>query len=143
MIAANKGHILTIASGASYVSVAGLADYTASKAAILSFHEALNQELRHIYKAPNVLTTSVHPSWIRTPLIAGVEDELKKQGVSIIEPEDAAQAVVDRVWGCEGGQVFLPAEAARASYIRGLPGWVAERMRDGVSKTVMEVVKKA
>lgn len=39
MIAANKGHIVTVASGASYVGVAGMADYTASKAAVLAFHE--------------------------------------------------------------------------------------------------------
>ena len=39
MIAQNKGHVVTVASGASYVGVAGMADYTATKAAILSFHE--------------------------------------------------------------------------------------------------------
>lgn len=39
MIRANKGHVVTIASTASYVGVAGMADYTASKAAVLSFHE--------------------------------------------------------------------------------------------------------
>jgi all-trans-retinol dehydrogenase (NAD+) len=142
MIAANKGHIVTIASGASYIGVAGLADYTASKAAILSFHEALNQELRHIYKAPNVLTTSVHPSWIRTPLIASVEDELKSRGASIIEPDDAAQVVVDRIFGCTGGQVFLPADASKASMLRALPNWLQERMRDGVSKTVLDSAAK-
>jgi all-trans-retinol dehydrogenase (NAD+) len=39
MLRHNKGHIVTIASTASFVGVAGLADYTATKAAILSFHE--------------------------------------------------------------------------------------------------------
>jgi all-trans-retinol dehydrogenase (NAD+) len=39
MIAQNKGHVVTVASGASYIGVAGLADYTASKAAVLAFHE--------------------------------------------------------------------------------------------------------
>lgn len=39
MIARNKGHVVTVASTASYVGVAGMADYTASKAAVLSFHE--------------------------------------------------------------------------------------------------------
>jgi short-subunit dehydrogenase len=39
MIKNNKGHIMTVASTASYGGVGGLADYTASKAAILSFHE--------------------------------------------------------------------------------------------------------
>lgn len=39
MIENNKGHIVTVASMASYVGVAGMADYTATKAAVLSFHE--------------------------------------------------------------------------------------------------------
>jgi NAD(P)-dependent dehydrogenase (short-subunit alcohol dehydrogenase family) len=41
MLRHNKGHIVTIASTASFVGVAGLADYTATKAAILSFHEGM------------------------------------------------------------------------------------------------------
>jgi all-trans-retinol dehydrogenase (NAD+) len=39
MIAQNKGHIVTVASMASYLGVAGMADYTATKAAVLAFHE--------------------------------------------------------------------------------------------------------
>jgi NAD(P)-dependent dehydrogenase (short-subunit alcohol dehydrogenase family) len=39
MIKENKGHIVTLASSGSYVGVGGLADYTATKAAILAFHE--------------------------------------------------------------------------------------------------------
>lgn len=39
MIAQNKGHIVTVASAASYVSVAGMADYCATKGAVLAFHE--------------------------------------------------------------------------------------------------------
>lgn len=43
MLKKNKGHIVTIASTASFVGVGGLADYTASKAAILSFHEGMSR----------------------------------------------------------------------------------------------------
>lgn len=39
MIAQNKGHVVTVASGASFVSVAGMADYCATKASVLAFHE--------------------------------------------------------------------------------------------------------
>jgi all-trans-retinol dehydrogenase (NAD+) len=41
MIKENKGHVVTVASTASYISVAGMTDYTASKAAVLSFHEGI------------------------------------------------------------------------------------------------------
>ena len=39
MIKKNKGHIVTVASVASYFTSAGMVDYCASKAALLSFHE--------------------------------------------------------------------------------------------------------
>lgn len=45
MIAQNKGHIVTVASAASYVSVAGMADYCATKGAVLAFHEGNSSPL--------------------------------------------------------------------------------------------------
>jgi short-subunit dehydrogenase len=39
MITKNKGHIVTIASTASYAGVGGMVDYTATKAGVLAFHE--------------------------------------------------------------------------------------------------------
>jgi all-trans-retinol dehydrogenase (NAD+) len=141
MIATNKGHIVTIASTASYVGVAGIADYTASKAAILSFHEGLSQELKQHYKAPNVLTTSIHPNWVRTPLLGPVEQELERQGSAILEPEQVADKVVERVLGCKGGQVFLPEGVGKVALLRGLPNWVQERVRTGVGRTIMGSVR--
>ncbi|KAH6642453.1 hypothetical protein C7974DRAFT_301908 [Boeremia exigua] len=141
MIAADKGHVATVASTASYVGVAGMADYTASKAAVLSFHEGLTQELRLSYNAPNVLTTSIHPNWVRTPLLAPVEAELKKRAAIVMEPEDVADAIAKQVFECRGAQVFLPASAGRTSLIRALPNWMQERIRLGVSKTLTDSVK--
>ncbi|KAJ4336933.1 hypothetical protein N0V95_008482 [Ascochyta clinopodiicola] len=129
MIAQDKGHIVTVASGASYIGVAGMADYTASKAAVLAFHESLNQELRLAYKAPGVLTTSVHPGWVRTPLLAPVEAELKKGGAAVSEPSEVADAVVKQVLSASGGQIFVPSAGSRISLLRALPNWVQERVR--------------
>ncbi|KAH3955554.1 hypothetical protein HBI81_016670 [Parastagonospora nodorum] len=137
MIAANKGHIVTIASAASFIGVAGLADYTATKAAILSFHEGLAQEIKHHYKAPNVLTTSVHPNWVRTPLLGPVEEELKSRGSEILEPQYVADRVVQSVLSCRGGQVVLPEAAGKVAMLRGLPNWMQEKIRDGVSQTIL------
>jgi all-trans-retinol dehydrogenase (NAD+) len=142
MISANKGHIITIASTASYIGVAGLADYTASKAAILSFHEALRSELKQHYKAPNVLTTSIHPLWVRTPLLGPVEQELERQGSAILEPEDVADKVVGAVLSAKGGQVFLPSDIGKLSSLRGLPNWLQERVREGVGMTIRASVVK-
>ncbi|KAM5341189.1 hypothetical protein ACJ41O_015298 [Fusarium nematophilum] len=56
MIDQNHGHVVTVASMASYVTVASNVDYSCSKAAALSFHEGLRQELKHTYKADRVRT---------------------------------------------------------------------------------------
>lgn len=56
MVKANHGHVITIASMASFVALGEMADYCCSKASALAFHESLRQELRYWYKAPNVRT---------------------------------------------------------------------------------------
>jgi len=56
MIRANHGHIVTIASMASFVGLAEMADYCGSKASALAFHESLRQELKAWYRAPAVRT---------------------------------------------------------------------------------------
>ncbi|SCO92677.1 related to hydroxysteroid 17-beta dehydrogenase 11 [Fusarium oxysporum] len=56
MIKENHGHIITIASMASFVTLASNVDYSCSKAAALTFHEGLTQELKYRYNANNVYT---------------------------------------------------------------------------------------
>ncbi|KAJ4401710.1 hypothetical protein N0V91_007751 [Didymella pomorum] len=141
MIAQNRGHVVTVASGASFVSVAGMADYCATKASVLAFHEGLNQELRLSYNAPNVLTTSIHPNWVRTPLLAPVSQELEKRGAVVMEPSDVADAVVKQIFSCRGAQVFLPSAAGRSALIRALPNWMQEGVRMGVARTITESVR--
>jgi short-subunit dehydrogenase len=57
MIQKNHGHVVTIASMASFIIHAGNVDYSCTKASALAFHEGLAVELRSRYKAPNVRTT--------------------------------------------------------------------------------------
>lgn len=160
MIAKNKGHIITVASTASFVGVGGMVDYCSTKAGVLSFHEGkchlrhqtnsikplifylgLNQELKHKYAAPNVLTTSIHPNWVRTPLIKCWEKELKAAGSPLIEPQDVADAILSQIVSAEGGQVFLPKIARNTSLIRGLPNWLQEFVRAQPSKIVLDSAK--
>lgn len=56
MIKKNHGHVITIASMASFVALGEMADYCGSKASAMAFHESLTQELRHWYNAPKVRT---------------------------------------------------------------------------------------
>lgn len=56
MIEMNHGHVVTIASIASFVTIASNIDYSCTKAAALAFHEGLTQELKYRYNAPEIRT---------------------------------------------------------------------------------------
>jgi len=70
MIAARTGHLVTVASAAGVIGVAGLADYSASKWAAVGFDEAIRMELRRA--APGVRTTVVCPYFVDTGMFRGV-----------------------------------------------------------------------
>ncbi|KXG47912.1 Short-chain dehydrogenase/reductase SDR [Penicillium griseofulvum] len=59
MVRMNRGHVITVASVASFVTIGEMVDYACSKASALSFQEGLRQELKYWYKAPNVRTRLV------------------------------------------------------------------------------------
>lgn len=83
-----------------------------------------------------MLTTSIHPNWARTPLIASFEDELKKRGASIIEPTVVADSIIKSIVSCSGGQVMLPSDVSKITYVRGLPNWLQESLRNSISKLI-------
>ncbi|KAJ3942107.1 uncharacterized protein N0V96_007598 [Colletotrichum fioriniae] len=56
MIHNNHGHVVTVASMASFVTGVHNVDYSCSKMGALGLHEGLAQEIRHRYKAPRVRT---------------------------------------------------------------------------------------
>uniref|UniRef100_A0A1I7XH25 Short-chain dehydrogenase/reductase 3 n=1 Tax=Heterorhabditis bacteriophora TaxID=37862 RepID=A0A1I7XH25_HETBA len=72
MLEANHGHIVTIASIAGKVGVAGLVDYCASKHAAIGFHESVTAELLSM-KKDGVKTTVVCPYYVDTGMFDGVE----------------------------------------------------------------------
>lgn len=57
MIEKDHGHLVTIASMASFYTQAQNVSYACSKAAAMAFHEGIGQELRTRYNAPRVRTT--------------------------------------------------------------------------------------
>lgn len=59
MIKNNHGHVITIASMASFAALGEMADYSGTKASAMAFHESLTQELRYWYNAPKVRTRYV------------------------------------------------------------------------------------
>lgn len=70
MVEAGSGHMVTVASAAGLIGVAGLADYCASKWAAVGLDESLRVELKR--QAPRVKTTIVCPYFVDTGMFHGV-----------------------------------------------------------------------
>jgi all-trans-retinol dehydrogenase (NAD+) len=57
LVKANHGHVVTIASLASFLSISPTITYSCTKAGAMAFHEGLANELIVRYDAPKVRTT--------------------------------------------------------------------------------------
>ncbi|EOD45423.1 Short-chain dehydrogenase/reductase SDR [Neofusicoccum parvum] len=134
MIKHDKGHVVTVASMASFVTVASITDYAATKSGALAFHEGLTQELRHRHNAPNVHTTVVHPNWTKTPLVADHADHLERNQGQLLTADFVGGSILKQIFGCRGDQLILPRTFKNLAGIRGWPHWLQERVRDGVGK---------
>ncbi|KAF4631387.1 hypothetical protein G7Y89_g6745 [Cudoniella acicularis] len=131
MIKKNRGHVVTVASIASFVTIAQNVDYSATKAAVVAFHEGLRQELDHRYDAPMVRTSIIHPSWVRTPLIAPLVTGSAAFPKDILTPEEVSNAIVSQILSGRGAQIILPPKISIISGIRGFPTWLQEKIRGG------------
>jgi all-trans-retinol dehydrogenase (NAD+) len=126
MIAGKKGHIVTVASMASFVSPPAMAPYNNTKAALVSFHETIQTETRLIHQAPEIKFTIVHPTFAETPLVTPYLDELKTSGLLIMPPKVVSDAIVKQVLSCTGGQIILPPVYSAVTGLRSLPHWVSQ-----------------
>ncbi|KAI1359096.1 hypothetical protein F5Y08DRAFT_91847 [Xylaria arbuscula] len=138
MIEMNKGHVVTVASLASFVALPTAADYSASKASALAFHESLTSELKHCYGAPDVMTTVVHPNFVRTPLIEGWADHLENSGVRMLTSEDVAEPIVKQILSRRAAQIIIPRSTTMISAIRGWPTWIQELIRDTLGRSSLK-----
>lgn len=134
MIQHDKGHIITVASIASYVALASAAPYSATKAGALAFHETLAAEIKHHYKAPGVMTTVVHPNFVRTPLVESFSGRLESAGVRMMTADVIAKVVIKQIKSKRGGQLIIPDSASGISAIRGWPTWLQEIIRDSIAR---------
>ncbi|KAJ6004641.1 hypothetical protein N7540_013010 [Penicillium herquei] len=135
MVDRNHGHVVTVASMASFMTQASNVDYACTKAATLALHEGLNQELKVLYDAPSVRTTVIHPSWVRTPMISKLSNHPAFKD-TIIEPEDVANAIFSQLLSGYGGQIVLPWSGSWVSSVRGFPLWLQEKLRTEVSMVI-------
>ncbi|KAI1129263.1 NAD(P)-binding protein [Nemania abortiva] len=141
MVEMNKGHVVTVASIASFVTLPTVAHYSASKASAHTFHEALTVELKYYHKAPNILTTVVHPNFARTPLIEKFVPLLERSGLSLLSTNDVAEPIVAQIKSCRGGQLILPDSLSLISGIRGWPTWLQMILLDGLGKGTAKLAR--
>jgi NAD(P)-dependent dehydrogenase (short-subunit alcohol dehydrogenase family) len=90
MLPRGGGHVINIASTAGKAGLPGGAIYCASKAAMLTFSEAVHGE----YHGTGIKISCVMPGIVRTHLADGVKET---KGISAITPEQVADAIVQAV----------------------------------------------
>lgn len=97
------GHLVNIASLAGISGYAGVATYCATKHAVVGLTDALHREL-----APaGIGVTSVMPGVVRTDLSAGARVPRWIEGLTTVDPEHVAAAIV-RVIGSRRTRVSVP-----------------------------------
>ncbi|KAI5104131.1 epidermal retinol dehydrogenase 2 [Silurus meridionalis] len=95
MIAANHGHVVSIASSAGLIGVSGLADYCASKFAAVGFAESIGLEMLAM-GCDGVKTTIVCPFFINTGMFEGANTKWPRL-MPILEPNYVCRKIVDAV----------------------------------------------
>lgn len=130
MVAADKGHVVTVSSMAAYIAAGVSLGYAATKAGLVALHQGLQVEIRNVYKTPGVLSTIVHPMWVETGLTKARAAESEAKRKAMMQPEEVAEKVLDHVFGCRGGQIVLPERVKWLMAIQSFPNWVQEGFRD-------------
>ncbi|KAJ8117425.1 hypothetical protein OPT61_g1381 [Boeremia exigua] len=128
MLAQRKGHIVSIASMASFIAAPGIVDYCISKVGALYLTEGLRAEcLTHYPNGSSICTTSVHPSWHQTGILKGATREtLARQGIVPDPPSRVSDVVLKQVLGGRSGRLCVPADQERHAGIRGWPRWAQD-----------------
>ncbi|KIW68941.1 hypothetical protein PV04_04852 [Phialophora macrospora] len=128
MLKARKGHIVTIASMASFMAAPGLVDYCCTKIGALYLTEGLRHELRVYHGAEGrcIQTTSVHPSWHATGIVKPFEDKLEKSGIKCDPASNVSDAIVEQVLAGRSGRIFVPKTEEKNTGLRNFPVWLQD-----------------
>ncbi|XP_032921639.1 epidermal retinol dehydrogenase 2 [Catharus ustulatus] len=95
MIAANHGHLVSIASCAGLCGGSQAADYCASKYAAIGFAESIDMEMRTLRKT-GVKTTIVCPYAINTGMFDGIKSKWPRM-LPMLDPEYVAERIINAV----------------------------------------------
>ena len=114
--------------------IPGGATYCASKAALAMYSDAIRLEVA----GRGIRCTTVHPSFVRTELIAGTRPS---RAIRVVDPDDVAGAVA-RVLDRPKAHVYVPSSSSVALWAHGLlPRRAAEALgrRFGADRVFLSV----
>jgi all-trans-retinol dehydrogenase (NAD+) len=120
MVEAGEGHLVTVASAAGLIGVAGLTDYCASKWAAVGLDEALRVELKK--QAPRLKTTIVCPYFVNTGMFDGVATRFSWL-LPILKEDYVAERIVRGIRR-NRRQVLMPWMVHTIAPLRMLPVWL-------------------
>jgi short-subunit dehydrogenase len=124
MLRRGRGHLAAISSLASLRGLPLMAAYCASKSGVNALMEALRIEL----EPRGIVTTTICPGWVRTPMTAN----LKMPIPHMLEVEDAARRIVRALHQRRKFVAFPASDAWRVRLLRWLPAglsdWIVQRM---------------
>jgi all-trans-retinol dehydrogenase (NAD+) len=125
MLAQEKGHVVSIASMASFVVPPNMVNYCISKIGALYLTEGLRAECLTRYPGgSSICNTSIHPGWHKT----GIDKDgiLAKLGIVEDPSEPVIDAVVDQVLNGKSGMICIPKHHQRDSLLRFWPRWAQD-----------------
>ena len=125
----NGGTIVTVSSVLGRLGAAGLADYTATKAALTAYHHSLAAELR--VSCPNIKTILVAPGQLSTEMFSGlVQGPVLRFLGRLVEGGDLAINIIKMTSEGRGGFIAEPAYARWIGFMEVLPVGVQRVLRD-------------
>jgi all-trans-retinol dehydrogenase (NAD+) len=141
MLAAKKGHIVTVASAAGLVGTSRLVDYCASKFAAVGFDESLRMELKRL--GSPVRTTVVCPFYIDTGMFEGVRTRFSWL-LPILKPDYVVRRILGAIEG-NRARLVMPRFVMTVPFVRLLPPTLFDAVLGffGVNRSMDEFVGRA
>jgi short-subunit dehydrogenase len=132
MIALGRGHLVGVASLAGYRGFPWMISYSASKAALIAYLEALRPGLRR----RGVTVTTVCPGFVRTRMCTDVPYQ---RPVPMIEPEEAARYLVRAVERRPRNCIFPWSMRIGLAFLRYMPDGCFDRLMRWVGPQALHV----
>ena len=138
MLAAGKGHIVTVASAAGLAGTSRLVDYSASKFAAVGFDESLRMELKRL--GSPVRTTVVCPFFIDTGMFEGVKTRFPWL-LPILKPDYVVRRILKAIEG-NRSRLIMPRLVMTVPVVRVLPPFLFDAVMGffGVNRSMDEFV---